>query len=170
MTSKGDLPDYDGHSAFGGALRFLDPDDCSWKERWGQSYGYLAPNLRFIAADAFGTMYGLDDAGKVAIFWAETGEVELLGVEPDKFFSMILEDTNGTINLDLYREAVRKIAGIGLQQHFAFKVEIALGGQLVVDNIMAMDADEHMRVLGSLAQQIHAVPVGSRFDGVKMKP
>lgn len=163
-VDRHDLPDFDGHTAFGGALRFFDFDYDSWKERWGKSYGLLAPNLRFIASDAFGTMYGLDESGNVSIFWAETGEVESLGVCPEEFFSMILEDPNGTINLDLYREAVQKNGAIGLRQHFAFKVETALGGQLVVDNVMIMDADEHMRALGALAQQIHDVPDGSKFN------
>lgn len=164
MVDRRELPDFDGHTAFGGALRFLDADDGSWMARWGQSYGPIAPDLRFIASDAFGTMYGLDGSGKVAIFWAETGDVELLGVGQEEFFSMILEDPNSTINLDLYRDAAREIGAIGPQQHFAFKVETALGGLVALDNLMIMDADEHMRGLGALAQQIHDVPAGGKFD------
>lgn len=163
MANRQELPGFDGGTAFGGALRFFEADDA-WMTRWGRSYGDLAPNLRLIASDAFGTMYGLDESGKVSIFWSETGETEPLGVDEAAFLSMIVEDPNGTINLDLYQSAVREFGPIGPQQHFAFRVETALGGQVALDNLMVMDADEHMRGLGALAQQIHDVPTGSRFN------
>lgn len=67
MANRHELPGFDGGTAFGGALRFFGSDDA-WMTRWGRSYGDLAPNLRPIASDAFGTMYGLDESEKVAIF------------------------------------------------------------------------------------------------------
>lgn len=155
------LPGFDGRAAFDGALRFFETDDA-WMTRWGCHFGDLVPDLRLIASDAFGTMFGLDKFGKVAIFWAETGDIEPLGVDEIAFLSMIMKDPNGTINLDLYQAAVREFGPIGPQQHFAFRVETALGGQVALDNLMVMDADEHMRVLGALAQQIH-------YDGGAME-
>jgi len=164
------VPGFDGHTAFGGALRFHDALDLSWIDRWGREYGALIPDLRFFASDAFGTMYGLNAAGHVGIFWSETGDVEELGVDREEFFEMIAEDPNGTINLDLYREAVERIGVITYDQHFSFKVETALGGQLAVENLMIMDADAHMRALGAIAQQIHDIPPGSVFEGTESKP
>lgn len=165
-----ELPGFDGYTAFGGALRFHDVGDSSWIDLWGSGYGTLIPDLRFFASDTFGTMYGLNAAGHVAIFWSETGEVEEIGVGQEEFFAMIVEDPNSTINLDLYREAVEKIGAITSGQHFAFKVETALGGQLAVENLMIMSADDHMRALGVIAQQIHDMPPGSVFEGAENKP
>jgi len=161
MANRHELPGFDGGAAFGGALRFFEANDA-WMARWGSSYGDLAPNLRIIASDAFGTMYGLDESGKVVIFWSETGEIEPLAVDEATFLSMIVEDPNRTINLDLYQSAVHKFGHIGQQQHFAFKVETAIGGQVALDNFMVMDADEHMRGLGSLAQQIHKYAMNAK--------
>lgn len=160
MANRNNLPGYDGKVAFEGALRFIDIND-DWMERWGVSYGVLAPRIHIFASDAFGTMYGLDNSKNVAIFWAETGEIESLGVDEATFLSMIMDAPNDTINLDLYRNATQKYGAINTQQHFAFRVETALGGEVALENLMIMDADEHMRGLGMLAQQIHDAPVGA---------
>lgn len=163
MTTKHELPGFNGITAFDGALRFIDANN-TWMSRWGDSYGDLAPKLKLVASDAFGTMYGLDEAGKMSIFWSETGEIESLDIDEHEFFSLIAKDPDGTINLDLYQAAVQKLGQINQNQHFAFKVETAMGGLVALDNLMIMDADEHMRSLGAIAQQIRNIQPGTKIN------
>jgi hypothetical protein len=164
---KENLPGFDGSSAFGGALRFHEPNDQTWLEQWGRNYGSLTPQLDFFASDAFGTYYGIDHSGLVSIFWSETGEVERLGLEESDFFQKIKHDPDGTINFNLYQEAVRRFGKPLPSQHFAFKLETALGGSVAAENIVIMDAVEHMRALAKIAQQIAGVPDGTQFRPTK---
>jgi hypothetical protein len=114
-------------------------------------------------------MYGLAADRTVAIFWPETGETERLDIDQTEFYRLIKQDPDGTINYSLYRQAVEKLGELSLGQHFAFKIELALGGQLDVDNVVMMDATEHMNMLGKLAQRISGLPVGTRFDRVSIE-
>lgn len=160
--SKEDLPGFNGKTALQGALRFIEPND-DWRERWGLSFGSLSPQLKLFAADAFGVVYGLDDKGKVSIFWPDGGDVEPLDVTEAEFYELIKADPDNTINLRLFLDASAALGEIGPSQSFAFKIELALGGAPSVDNIVIMDTDEYMRALGAIAQQIHDVPEGTRF-------
>lgn len=135
MKIKETLPEFNGRSAYSGALRFFDPDDLSWQEDWGKSYGPLLPQIRIFASDAFGVMYGFDRTGQVVIFWAENGEIEELGIDEETFYSLIKEDPEETINWGLYKEAVRKLGNVPLNEDLAFKIELALGGKLDVNNL-----------------------------------
>lgn len=161
--------DFDGAAAFKGALRFFDPDDDRWKTSWGVSYGPLMPNIRLFASDAFGVMYGLDDDDKAVIFWSETAELERLGVTEEEFYRLIKQDPDGTISYGLHVDAEKIYGRLGLDQHFAFKIELAMGGELSVKNIMVMDAVAHMNALGKLAQRIRDIPVGTKFDQVRLE-
>jgi hypothetical protein len=161
--------DFDGNTAFGGALRFYDPADESWRTTWGVYYGMLIPNIRIFASDSFGVYYGLDERNKVAIFWSETGELETLGVGIDEFYTMIKEDPERTINISLYNDAEKKLGKIKSNEHFSFKVELSLGGELSVDNLVITDEVSHMRQLGKIAQQILQLPVGTEINKVELE-
>jgi len=167
MDTKETLPEYNGRSAYGGALRFRNPDDLSWQETWGISYGPLLPDIRIFAADAFGVMYGFDRKGQVVIFWSESGEIEELGFDEETFYTLIKEDPEATINWPLYKQAIEKLGELPLNEDFAFKIELALGGNLTVSNIERMDSILHMQALGEIAQQLIGVPYGTAIDKVE---
>jgi hypothetical protein len=162
-VSRSKLPDYSGDSAFGGALRFLSPDDSDLIEVIRENYGDLSPNIEFFAADAFGVYYGLNKRGKVAIFWTETADIEEIDVSQDEFYELILDDPDSTINLSFYRMAVETYGRIEKHQDFALKVESALGGAMTLENIYICDAAQHLAVLAKIARQIHSIPIGTRF-------
>lgn len=157
------LPGFDGKKAFGGALRFFDVNDQEWTVKWRKYYGKLFPKLRFFAGDAFGLLYGIDSNQKVSIFWTETADVEFLDVSEEEFYQLILQDPDGTINLTLYNRAVNELGELKLSQDFCCKVEIALGGQLSVDNLYICDRETHLIGLAKIAMQIHGIPLGSNI-------
>jgi hypothetical protein len=151
-----------GGCGFSGALRFFPareheslPGLCDWnRSRWLDAYGSLRPGLFLFAEDAFGLQFGFLEDGNVAIFWGETAEVEPLGTDLRGFVDRIKEDPDTTISFSLFQEAVEMLGPLSLNQHFAFKVETALGGNLSVTNLTIMGAVDHMRSLGKIATQI----------------
>ena len=164
---KSMLSGYDVVSAFGGALRFLESTDMDWIRVWGESSGLGLPKLTFFASDAFGVLYGLDEAGGVSILWTETGQVEALNVSEDDFYRLIAQDPDGTISLNLYEAACSQLHTPKIHQHFGFKVETALGGALDPSNLYIVDRRVHLEALGKIAAQISKVPVGTRLKVVK---
>jgi len=142
------LPQYDGKTAYAGALIFFDPNSPAWTSSWRQSHGDLFPSLRFFAGDAFGLLFGLDSSDKVCIFWGETAEVEPLGIDERRFYGIISKDPDGTVNKSFFDEATYAISTLRPDQIFAVKVEIALGGILAIDNLYISDRVEYMRTLG----------------------
>ena len=73
------LPDYDGTTAYKGALRFYNHSDKTWETQWGSFYGDIKPSFQLFASDAYGTAYGYLESKEVAIFWPETAELESIG-------------------------------------------------------------------------------------------
>ena len=162
-----------GLSAFGGALRIFPskasvqlPSMAQWNdfEGWRGHYRHLAPRWPIIGEDSFGTQYLLDpEHEQVSIFWAETAEIEAVGVSPAEFLEMIIADPEETISLRLYQQCVGRYGELQLRQHFAFRVELAVGGSPEVNNIVVMTAAEHMVALASIALQIREIPLKSQL-------
>lgn len=163
-VKKEQLPDFQGESAYNGALRFFDLLDTKWVEEWRDSYADLLPNLKFFAADAFGVLYGLNNQNQVCIFWTETGELEYLAVDQEEFFGIIAEDPDGTINRCFFEKALIALGKPSIKQDFAFKVEIALGGQISIDNLYICDRNKHLSGLGKVARQIKNMPLGTKIN------
>jgi hypothetical protein len=168
-----------GGVAFGGALRLFPfrareglPSFDEWNARdgWRSSYGELAPQWDSVGEDAFGTQYLISPGlqPKVALFWAETAEIEELGVGPSEFLEMIAEDPEGTVSLSLYEACVARFGSLPLNAHFALRVEAALGGEMTAENVVPMPAREHMAALAHIARQVKDVPIGTVFTDVKL--
>jgi hypothetical protein len=165
MGTEASLPGFDGKTALSGALRFGSQD--ALLKAWATDSGQPAPKMQSFASDSFGVVYGIDSNGKVAIFWPETGEVERLGVSKDEFYELVKKDPEGTVNLSLYQDATKKLGPLAPEEHFAFKIETALGGPLTVENVLKMKAADHMRSLGKIAREIRDIPVGERIARVR---
>ena len=166
MIEKNKLPDFDGTTAFNGGLRFFDSSNDEWKQIWGKDFGSLMPEIKIFAADAFGTIYGLDSNNEVVIFWPETAELESLEVGVGEFYEMIAADPVNTINLDLFNSCVEEYGRPLINENFAFKIETALGGELSVGNISIMNAADHYKLLGKIAAQIKDIPEGTIIDNL----
>ncbi len=141
-----------------GALRFYAPNE---NHAWLSFYDNLINKpLSFFAEDAFGVQFALVD-GIVAIFQPETAELEIVGMTQTEFYQAILDDPEGTISWSLYQAAVHLFGKPSSDQHFAFKVELALGGKPAVENIAILDSAEHFKAMASIAKQIKDVHIGT---------
>jgi len=166
-----------GGVAFDGALRFFPAvseeglrDIAFWNSEagWKSVYGPLSPSgLLIFAEDGFGVQFGFLPNERVARFWNETAEVEPLDMDAIEFVEAIAADPNGTISRDLFGEASRLLGRLALSEHFAFRVETALGGTPTADNLQKMDAVEHMRASAKIARQIAHLPLGTRIERVE---
>ncbi|WP_395684134.1 hypothetical protein [Dokdonella sp.] len=153
-----------GAIALDGALRFFPPYSCNalpglavWNEAtgWKKNYLSLTPiDLVIFAEDAFGTQFYIEESGRVGIFWPETAEREPLSLSVPQFFETIADDPEGTINISLYEDAVASMGPLKLSEHFAFRLETALGGRPSLDNLIVMDSSRHMAALGKIAVQL----------------
>lgn len=141
-----------------GALRFYAPDT---RHDWLGFYVELVKKpLSFFAEDAFGIQFALIN-GVVAVFQTETAELEPIGMTPSEFYQAILNDPEGTLSWSLYKTAVQLLGKPSSEQHFAFKVELALGGQPVIENIEIINSFDHFKMMASIAKQIKDVPIGT---------
>jgi hypothetical protein len=141
-----------------GAFRLYAPSET---HAWLSFYDNLIEKpLAFFAEDAFGVQFALID-GNVAIFQPETAELETVRMTQTEFYQAILDDPEGTISWSLYQAAVHLLGKPSSDQHFAFKVELAMGGQPAVENVVIADSAEHFKVMASIAKQIKNVPIGT---------
>jgi hypothetical protein len=162
--TKEKLPDFKGDVAFGGALRFYSESDDGWLKEIGGKYGELFPSLKFFAEDAFGVIYGLDSNNGATLFHADSADIEPLGITEEQFYKIICDDPEGTISYGFYEYCARSLRQIAVHEHFAFKVELALGGEMTLENVYICDRRSHFLGLAKVAKQIHAAPVGTRFN------
>jgi hypothetical protein len=154
------LPGFDGTTAFNGALRFHAATPA-----WVAAYGNMAPQgATFLAEDAFGVQYLRDDrSGNICVFWPETAKYEDLGYDEAQFWQIVKAHPNDTILLDLYDTARATLGPVIVGQHYAWIIELALGGEQELSNLEVMDAHQHMRALASIAGQIKDLPDGTPF-------
>lgn len=165
---------YNGAVAFGGALRLFPAQSSGgllsageWNDvsTWREAYGAVASGRQlFFGEDAFGVQFGLSPDSGLVRFWNETGDVEPLGLSLMEFFEVIRDDPDGTVSAGLYARAEEALGHLPLREHFAFKIETALGGEPVVENIARMASVEHMRACGHIAQQIKGMPLGTQVS------
>lgn len=161
-----------GGIAYGGAIRVFPayrvpqlPTIGDWNDPplWKNSYGSLIrSDLTVFCEDAFGVQFAIGTDGLVTRIWNETAEAECLGMRFQEFFNVIHNDPVGTISLDLYQSAEQSLGPLPLSEHFAFKIETALGGKAAVENVMRMGSVMHMRACGGIARQIKSMPIGTK--------
>jgi hypothetical protein len=166
-ASRDDLPQFDGETAFGGALRFLPADASPWAQRWLPAFAELRPRLDFFATDAFCTLFGRNSDENVVIFLPETGELDALDVKENQFLALILEDPHATIHLDLFEQAVKKFGRLAPDETFALRIETALGGALEIANVYKTEQTSYLIALGKIARQIQGMDVGDRITSVE---
>lgn len=162
-----------GFLAFGGALRMLPsrprlplPSVDTWNRpsTWKRHFRQLAPQWDAVGEDAFGTQYLLrPDGREMALFWPEDGTVERVGKTPAEFLAAIARDPDSTLLLPLFRSCVKRFGPLPPRAHFAFRVELAVGGKPEVRNVDVWDARQHLRVLAMIALQIHDLPQGTKL-------
>jgi hypothetical protein len=127
---------------------------------WRDAYGGSADGALFFAEDAFGGQFAIKD-GTIARFDPETAEYEQMAEDLAGWCRAILDDFEFQTGYPLIAEWQRTHGPIGLEERLLPKTPFVLGGEYVIDNLVALDAAEGMRLRGELARQLEDLPEGA---------
>jgi hypothetical protein len=161
------LEQVNGLIAYGGGLHLrgavLEPAWHSLRVARGLLARY--PELRVddvaFAQDAVGDQWVLRE-GRVLKLWAETGEVEDLGLDLPGFFAAVRDDPIETLGLQPLLSFDRPLEpGQLLNVYPPFCTEESAEGRV---SLAAVPADERLQFLAELARQLRELPAGSAFE------
>jgi hypothetical protein len=135
---------------YDGNLRFFGIEPS-----WRTAFEGSLVGLTLHAETAFGAMYCLDPSGRLHLLNPETRTLTETGCNEIELLDLIA--------------VVRCRAAYGQidhDQHYAFRVPLALGGTQDVVNVRPLDAGDHMRFLGVVSSQIAKMPPGTQFHPI----
>jgi len=162
-----------GFYAFGSALRVFpmmsngeEVGLIEWNsaDLWKSSYAPdMVSNTLFFAEDVFGGQFCIRN-GEFYSFDPETAEYQFLAEDLEGWAAGILADFNYLTGYE--------VALVWQHQHYTIpagkrlvpKLPFILGGDYVVENLVAVNQAESMRFRGNLACQIHELPDGAKVD------
>jgi hypothetical protein len=145
-------------------------------ELWRSAFGNDTDGLTFFAEDAFGDQFGLDAAGKVSAFRAETVSIEEIADDFDTWLLIAVEAPDELLSRPTVAawiaEHGRLPHGSQLQAYPPFMfLEEGVSAQLE-----AVDAVENMKFHAAIADQIASIPEGARVkvefteEGLQITP
>jgi hypothetical protein len=162
----------DGFFCFESALRLFPSMtvESSWgigewnsHDLWKIGYRGLADDILCFAEELFGRQFVIAD-GKVGVFEAETGEVEIMGLSLEEWASKILLDYNQITGYGIAHEWQHRYGPLKPRHRLMAKTPFVLGGDYSIVNLASTDSLEVMKTLGNLAYQIHDLPDGARVE------
>lgn len=115
------------------------------------------------AEDAFGVQFCVDTNNLVSVFYPESAEIEQLNVSKDEFLEDIHSNPDETLSLGIFNEACLKLGRLKIDEHFAMKVELSLGGEFSVNNMFIMKSIDHMNSLYKISEQIKNDQIGTVY-------
>lgn len=146
---------------YDGNLRFFDIEPS-----WRTAFEGSLVGLTLHAETAFGAMYCLDRSGRLHLLNPETRTLTATGCDEIELLDLIAVDPAYYIDQALYVRCRAAYGRIDHDQHYAFRVPLALGGPQDVANVRPLDAGDHMRFLGVVSSQIAKMPPGTQFHPI----
>ncbi len=137
-------------------------EDWNAGPAWKDAYGGSADGALFFAEDAFGGQFAIKD-GAIARFDPETAEYEQMAERLDGWCRVVLDDFDSQTGYPMIAEWQRTHGPIGLRERLVPKTPFVLGGDYLIDNLVALDAAEGMRLRGELARQLKDLPDGTQI-------
>lgn len=136
-----------------------------WNEPrlWRAEYRGLADDALFFAEEAFGNQFCIRK-GSVCFFEAETGDYREMAKSMEDWAKIILEDYEFQTGFPLLHEWQVKNGRLQPGHRLIAKFPFVLGGEYVLDNLVAADAVEIMRARGNIAWQLQDVPEGAEVE------
>jgi hypothetical protein len=158
-----------GFYAFESALHVLpwksdavmDIDRWNALELWKADYEGAADALRCFAEDAPGDQFALSDAGIVRLN-PETTETTFLAGSIEEWAGVIVEDDRWLTGWPLAHDWQSRDGPLPTGKRLVPVIPFILGGEYAVENLVALDATEGMRLRADMWRQTHDLPRGSR--------
>jgi hypothetical protein len=144
-------------------------DVCTWNatETWKAIYDGAADEYLFFAENGLGDQFGLHAEGIVR-FNPETTEVEHVASSIEEWAQLLLDDYR---NLEHWQTAwplvhdwqVRN-GPLPVGKHLIPIIPFILQGEFSVENLMAIDCVEGMRIRAGIWRQTRDLPSGTRVE------
>jgi hypothetical protein len=161
-----------GASIYGGALRLFGTQhnaELPPMQEWNSDTGWRSAFTTkrdlpvFFGEDAFGVQFSISQNQNILRFFPDVGKSEDLGINLSEFFDAIVEDPDATLSLSFYLQCTQKFGVPRLNEHFAFIVELSVGGSLSIENVEVVPAATHMRAAAQIANQVGDDKVGTLY-------
>ncbi len=129
---------------------------------WRAAYGGMAKGLLFFAEDVFGGQFALrgDD---VCTFDPETGDLARMATSLEDWAGQVLDRYSVLTGHPLAHDWQIAHSPLEPGKRLVPTVPFVIGGDYVVDNMRAVDAEESMRLRAELALQIRHIPEGAEI-------
>lgn len=160
-----------GFVAFESALYLLPTHDSlaskgliSWNDKNGWKSFYQFDNqLLFFAQDVFASQYAISKDNIIKLN-PESGEVEFHSTSLEMWADKILADYSYETGWEIASEW-QKVYGISLGSKYRLlpKKPFIIGGDYVIDNLVAVDSFTAAMKLGKLYSQIKGIPDGEKI-------
>ena len=133
---------------------------------WRSAFETTLGDLIIRAETAFGAVYCRNADGRMFLLNPEDRNLTDTECTEKELLSLIEEDPDYYIDHKLYQACCSAYGKPRLDQHFAYRHPLALGGRQEVANVLVVDAGEHMRFLGNISAQIAGSPAGTLFHPI----
>ncbi|MGH3391573.1 MAG: hypothetical protein ACRDOO_22105 [Actinomadura sp.] len=154
-----------GVQVFRAGERGLGPELREWNQQdtWKQAYGRLADGLFCFAQDLFGVQFAVVDQRAVVAVDPETADRTHIGDTLDAWAAWLLDDPDVRGAYQLATVWQDRHGALTHDQRLIPRRFFTLGGGYDLDNLVAKDAAECMRIRGPIAQMVHDLPDGAHL-------
>ena len=159
-----------GLFAFEGALLVLPtegdgriPGLFQWNDNdgWRRHYPRLPGEILFFAMDAFACQFGVSTSGAIYRLESETGDLTLHSAGLAEWAEKVMLNYDFETGWSVAKEWQEHWGPLESGERLLGKHPFVLGGDYVVENLVALPCADAMKKLGRLAEQVAAVPEGS---------
>lgn len=161
-----------GFFAFESALRLFPScssnlsiglDDWNSVDLWRKHYSDLTDGCLFFAEDIFGGQFCIKNDA-VCSFDPETGVFEGMASSLEKWAEELLNEYNFWTGYSVAREWQEKNGRLAFDERLMPKIPFVCGGQVELNNLVAISAISGMRTRANLARQIIDLPDGAQIE------
>lgn len=126
---------------------------------WRRCYAHLAPKPTCFAQDAFGGQFVIDDA--IYSFDPETAELTRFAETLDQWAQILLDNYEEATGQPVAHQWQERNGALPPRHRLVPITPFVLGGDYAVENLVAMESAESMRLRGDLARQLQNLPDGA---------
>lgn len=138
----------------------------SWNQSatWKDTYQGLADDLFCFGQDVLGTQFAIVGNKSVVAFEPEACGREVVGASLEDWAAWLLGNPDVHATAGLAHAWQKQNRPLDLTERLIPRQLLVLGGELTLENLVAKDAAECMRIRGPIAHQIQDLPDGATIS------
>lgn len=127
---------------------------------WRRHYPYIDEPMLFFAMDLFAGQFGISERG-VSRLEVETGDLVFHARSLEEWAEKMLRDYDFETGWSIARDWQAKNGALAISERLLPLTPFVLGGDYTVDNLVSVQLDQAMELLGGLSEQVRGVPDGA---------